>query len=77
MNAIRQTVEVKNHTINIELPKDFDAELVDVIILPKESEDYFYISEEEKELMRQRLKNSRPDDAKPWSELRKKYIKDV
>lgn len=34
MEAIRQTVKVKNHQINIILPQDFNAEEVDVIILP-------------------------------------------
>ena len=32
MEAIRQTVKVKNHKINITLPDDFNAEEVDVII---------------------------------------------
>lgn len=34
MDAIRQTVKVKNHTINVILPDNFIAEEVDVIILP-------------------------------------------
>lgn len=34
MEAIRQTVKVKNHKINITLPDDFNADEVDVIILP-------------------------------------------
>ncbi len=34
MEAFRQTVKVKNHTINITLPDTFNAEEVDVIILP-------------------------------------------
>jgi hypothetical protein len=34
MEAIRQTVKVVNHKINITLPDDFSAEEVDVIILP-------------------------------------------
>lgn len=38
MEAIRQTVKVKNHTINITLPDNFNAEEVDVIILPSSSE---------------------------------------
>jgi hypothetical protein len=35
MEAIRQIVKVKNHKINITLPDDFNAEEVEVIILPK------------------------------------------
>jgi|694.fasta_scaffold08555_18 hypothetical protein len=40
MEAIRQTVKVKNHTINIILPEDFNADLVDVIILPSQNNEY-------------------------------------
>lgn len=40
MEAIRQTVKVKNHTINIILPDDFNADLVDVIILPSQNNEY-------------------------------------
>ncbi|TDE42319.1 hypothetical protein E0I26_14310 [Flavobacterium rhamnosiphilum] len=35
MEAIRQIVKVKNHKINITLPDDFNADEVEVIILPK------------------------------------------
>jgi hypothetical protein len=38
MEAIRQTVKVKNHKISITLPVDFNADEVDVIILPSSSE---------------------------------------
>ncbi len=38
MEAIRQFVTVKNHQINITLPDDFDAEEVEVIILPSSKE---------------------------------------
>lgn len=34
MEAIRQTVKVKNHTIHITLPDTFNAEEVDIIIMP-------------------------------------------
>ena len=40
MEAIRQTVKVKNHTISIILPENFNAEEVDVIILPAEKKEY-------------------------------------
>lgn len=33
MEALRQIVDVKNHKINIVLPRDFSAEKVEVIIL--------------------------------------------
>ena len=35
MDAIRQIVKVKNHQISITLPDDFNADEVEVIILPK------------------------------------------
>jgi predicted metal-dependent hydrolase len=40
MEAIRQTVKVKNHTFKITLPEGFDAEEVDVIIMPSEKKLY-------------------------------------
>ena len=39
MEAIRQTVKVKNHKISITLPEDFNAEEVDVIIMPSQNID--------------------------------------
>lgn len=38
MEAIRQFVTVRNHQINITLPDDFNAEEVEVIILPKQND---------------------------------------
>jgi len=38
MEAIRQTVKVKNHKIKITLPEDFNADEVDVIIMPSSVE---------------------------------------
>jgi hypothetical protein len=35
MEAIRQIVKVKNHKTSITLPDDFNADEVEVIILPK------------------------------------------
>ena len=35
MEAIRRIVKVKNHKISITLPDDFNADEVEVIILPK------------------------------------------
>lgn len=40
MEAIRQTVKVKNNTISIVLPDDFNAEFVDVIVLPSQYKEY-------------------------------------
>jgi len=40
MEAIRQTVKVKNHKISITLPDDFNSEEVDVIILPARNQEF-------------------------------------
>lgn len=40
MEAIRQIVPVKNHTINIILPNDFNADQVEVIIMPIQNKEY-------------------------------------
>lgn len=37
MNAIRQVLKVKNHRITVELPADFAAVEVEVIVLPAET----------------------------------------
>ena len=73
MNAIRQIVEVKDHKINIELPENFNADKVEIIIFSVEEEE-FYISDEEKELMRERVKNTDPTKYKDWREIREKYL---
>lgn len=73
MNAIRQIVEVKNHKINIDLPKDFNADTVEIIIFPAKEEDFF-ISEDEKNLMRDRLKNSKEEDFESWETIKVNYL---
>ena len=73
MNAIRQIVEVKDRKINIELPENFTADKVEIIIFPVDEEEFF-ISEEEKELMRERVKNTDPTKFKNWREIREKYL---
>ena len=54
MNAIRQFVEVKNHTFTIVLPDDFDASSVEVIILPKQ-QNKIELSDDTKILLDSRL----------------------
>ena len=39
MQALKQIIEVKDHTFNVVLPKDFTAKRVEVIILPCDPED--------------------------------------
>ena len=39
MKAIKQIIDVENHTFSVVLPKDFTAKRVEVIILPSSPED--------------------------------------
>jgi len=73
MNAIRQIIEVKDHQLNISLPQDFNADKVEIIILPADDTD-FEISEQEKELIRQRVKNILPENLKSWDKIKEKYL---
>ena len=45
MNAIREFIKVKNHKVEINLPKNFNYDEVEVIIMPKD--EYEYWNEEE------------------------------
>lgn len=74
MNAIRQIVEVKDHKLNIELPENFDSEYAEVIIFAKDESFDFEISEEEKELMRERVRNAKPENFTSWRDVRGKYL---
>lgn len=74
MNAIRQIVEVKDHKLNIELPENFDSEYAEVIIFAKDESFDFEISEEEKELMRERVRNAKSENFVAWRDVRGKYL---
>ncbi|TRX16511.1 hypothetical protein FNW25_15045 [Flavobacterium franklandianum] len=39
MKAIKQIIDIENHTFTVVLPKDFTAKRVEVIILPSDPED--------------------------------------
>jgi len=47
MTMLREFIKVENHRINIDLPRDFDGEEVEVIVLPKKEDEYEFWSEEE------------------------------
>jgi hypothetical protein len=38
MDAIRQFIDVKDHSFKVSLPKEFNARRVEIIILPSEME---------------------------------------
>jgi hypothetical protein len=62
MQAIRQIIEVKNHTFTVVLPDDFTASSVEVIILPSSPEED--IPQWHKAIIVSRLKDYKqnPDD---------------
>lgn len=55
MNAIRQFYEVKNNSFNAVLPEGFNAETVEVIIIPAVEE--YNIPEWHKEIVLERIRN--------------------
>jgi hypothetical protein len=57
MEAIRQTVKVKNHSFKITLPDNFNADEVDVIIMPKQ--DDFILTDEMKAILDERSKEDK------------------
>lgn len=63
MNAIRQFYEVKNNSFNVVLPEGFNAEKVEVIIMPSEKQGD--IPQWHKDILDERLKHflENPDDA--------------
>lgn len=59
MNAIRQFVEVKDHSFNVSLPKNFNAKSVEIIIIPNENDDFPMISEQQKKLLDKALEQDK------------------
>lgn len=58
MKAIKQTLRVKNNKVSITLPEDFEDEEVEIIVLSKE--DDFLLTNEQKAILDERLKE--PDE---------------
>lgn len=52
---------------------DFFMELVKQLGLEISEEADYEISEEHKKIVRERLKNSKPEDMVPWEEARKQF----
>lgn len=60
MNAIRQFVEVKDHSFNVSLPKDFNAKSVEIIIIPNDGkDDFFELSEAQKKTLDKALEQDK------------------
>ena len=53
MEAIRQYIKVNGRNISITLPDDFDADEVEVIIMPKNND--FYLTDEMKAVLDERV----------------------
>ncbi|MDR2204782.1 MAG: hypothetical protein LBE36_01295 [Flavobacteriaceae bacterium] len=59
MNVIRQFIEVKDHSFNVSLPKNFNAKSVEVIIIPNEEEDFYKLSEQQKKILDKALEQDK------------------
>ena len=60
MNAIRQFVEVKDHSFNVSLPKDFTAKSVEIIIIPNLVDDgIFELSDLQKKTLDRALEQDK------------------
>ena len=57
MNAIRQFIEVKDHSFNVILPEDFSAKRVEIIILPSDND--VQISKETQNLLDKRISTTK------------------
>lgn len=70
MNAIRQFIEVKNHSFKVTLPSDFNARRVEVIILPSRDDD-FELSDQTKKMLDERLEShhNNPNDVFDFDQL--------
>jgi hypothetical protein len=57
MEAIRQTVKVKNNKVNFTLPKNFNSDEVEIIVLQKN--DDFVLTNEMKLILEERSKEEK------------------
>ena len=71
MEVIRRFVKVKNHQVNITLPEDFNAEEVEVIILPSSKE--YQIPQWQIDEVRERTENylKNPESATDYEDFLK------
>ncbi len=74
MEAIRQYIKVNGRNISITLPDDFDADEVEVIILPKY--DDYSLTDEMKAILDQRLHEPTENyitEEESLEQIRKRY----
>jgi hypothetical protein len=78
MEAFRQTVKVINHSFKITLPRGFNADEVDVIILAKEPKEYEipqWQIDQVRERHEKNLKN--PESATDFDEFMKEMEREL
>ncbi|OXB24658.1 hypothetical protein B0A80_04345 [Flavobacterium tructae] len=78
MEAIRQILSVKNHSVTIILPDDFVANEVEVIILPVQHDDY-KIPQWQIDQVRERTENylKNPDNVSDIDDFLKEIENDL
>lgn len=78
MEAIRQILSVKNHSVTVILPDDFVADEVEVIILPVQQDDY-KIPQWQIDQVRERTENylKKPDNVSDIDDFLKEIEDDL
>jgi hypothetical protein len=77
MDAIRQFVDVKNHSFQVSLPKNFKANRVEIIILPSEIEDDIPQWQKTESLRRLELYKKDPNSALDFDQVMDEIEKDL
>jgi hypothetical protein len=77
MNAIRQFIEVKDHSFNATLPEDFSAKIMEITILPSDND--VQISKETQNLLDKRLDNylKNPEKVSDFDEFMQEMENDL
>lgn len=77
MDAIRQFIDVENHTFQVTLPDDFNAKRVEIIILPSNEE--VTISKETQKMLDKRLEqyHQNPNDVYDFDQLLKELNDEI
>ena len=70
MDAIRQFIDVKDHSFRVILPDNFNANRVEVIVLPSIEND-FELSDKSKKMLDERLDayQKNPEDVHDFDQL--------
>ena len=76
MNAIRQFIEVKDNSFKVNLPEDFKAKRVEIIILPS---DDVQISDETRNMLDERINDylKHPENVSDFDEFLQEMENDL